>query len=224
MSPSGKTGIVGAIAFAAAVAGCGGTRLEGPRTWSFEADAVGATPADFEVPATPAGAVAGKWVVEVDPGAPSPRQVLTQVATEFRESHFNLAVARTADTGDFSLSVHVKALARVADPEDRGGGPLFRYRDPANYYLCRWNPLEENFRVYRVVAGKREQLGSARVAGTTDEWHTIGVEARGAQITCSFDGQPLLGMKDESFAAGRVGLWTKADAVASFDDFKVAPR
>ncbi len=216
--------IGGAIAFAAALAGCGGARLDGPRAWNFDADAVGAAPADFEVPNTPGGAVAGKWAVEDDPGAPSPRRVLTQVATEFRETHFNLAVARTADAGDFSLSVQVKALARVENPDDRGGGPLFRYRDPANYYLCRWNPLEENFRVYRVVAGKREQLDSAKVPGTTDEWHTIGVEARGAEIACSFDGQPLLKMKDETFPAGRVGLWTKADAVASFDDLKVAPR
>ena len=38
------------------------------------------------------------------------------------------------------------------------------------------------------------------------------------------NGEKLLECKDNTFTeAGGVGLWTKADAVTNFDDFKVKP-
>jgi hypothetical protein len=35
---------------------------------------------------------------------------------------------------------------------DQGGGPMWRVQDADNYYVCRFNPLESNFRVYFVQA------------------------------------------------------------------------
>ena len=44
----------------------------------------------------------------------------------------------------------------------------------------------------------------------------------GDRITCYLDGQKLLEARDNTFGeAGMVGLWTKADAIASFDDLEV---
>ena len=100
---------------------------------------------------------------------------------------------------------------------------IWRARDAANYYIARWNPLEDNLRVYKVVGSKRTQLGSV---GTTVKsgWHQLGVRARGHHIEVWFDGALVLGIDDATFpGGGRVGLWTKADAATSFDDFSVTP-
>jgi hypothetical protein len=35
---------------------------------------------------------------------------------------------------------------------------VWGYQDANNYYLARLNPLEDNYRVYKVVAGQRIQL------------------------------------------------------------------
>jgi hypothetical protein len=44
---------------------------------------------------------------------------------------------------------------------------------------------------------------------------------KGDAITCSLDGKKYLDAKDDTFTkAGKVGLWTKADARTSFDDFR----
>ena len=51
----------------------------------------------------------------------------------------------------------------MAGKLDQGGGPVWRYQDANNYYVARMNPLEDNYRVYKVVAGKRTQLGSVDV-------------------------------------------------------------
>lgn len=44
----------------------------------------------------------------------------------------------------------------------------------------------------------------------------------GNHIQCLLDGRKYLDVKDDTFSdAGRVGLWTKADAQTQFDDFEV---
>ncbi len=41
----------------------------------------------------------------------------------------------------------------------------------------------------------------------------------GPEIRCFFDGKQYLQAKDDTFpAAGKIGLWTKSDAVSYFDD------
>lgn len=46
---------------------------------------------------------------------------------------------------------------------DQGGGVVWRARDSKNYYIARYNPLENNFRVYKVEAGRRVQLGTSDI-------------------------------------------------------------
>jgi len=42
---------------------------------------------------------------------------------------------------------------------------------------------------------------------------------KGDQIECYYDGQKYLEHKDSTFVdAGKIGLWTKADAQTEFDD------
>ena len=39
----------------------------------------------------------------------------------------------------------------------------------------------------------------------------------------SFDGQKVFEVEDSTFTeAGKVGLWTKADSVTYFDDFRIS--
>ena len=121
---------------------------------------------------------------------------------------------------DLELSVKFKG---VKGKEDQGGGPVWRYQDANNYYIARANPLENNFRVYKVVDGNRLQMDSARLKVTTNEWHTIKIIARNDHIQCYYNGRPYLEVTDDAFQKGKIGLWTKADAVTYFDDLKVGP-
>ena len=42
---------------------------------------------------------------------------------------------------------------------------VWRAKDKKNYYICRYNPLEDNFRVYKVVDGERTMFKNAKHAG-----------------------------------------------------------
>jgi hypothetical protein len=97
-----------------------------------------------------------------------------------------------------------------------------RLRDADNYYVVRANALEDNVRFYRVVDGRREQLGGANLKVTPSEWHTIRLRAEGERFTVSYDGNTLFGVTDKTLSeAGGVALWTKADSVTRFDRLTV---
>ncbi|MCP4645248.1 MAG: DUF1080 domain-containing protein, partial [bacterium] len=117
--------------------------------------------------------------------------------------------------------VEVKFMANTGEV-DQGGGPIWRVKDKNNYYICRANPLESNFRVYVVKDGKRKQLASAKIEVPTGKWQEIEIEHVGNHIVCELNDEELLEVDDDTFLeAGGVGLWTKADAVTSFDEFEV---
>ena len=100
---------------------------------------------------------------------------------------------------------------------DQGGGLVWRARDADNYYVTRWNPLEENLRLYRVVGGERKMLVSMPIEADSSAWHDLSVRMTGSEIEVAFDGRTALRADDSTFSgAGKIGMWTKADASTSF--------
>jgi hypothetical protein len=185
--------------------------------WDFEDGEVGKLPAGWTAAKTGKGD-GSVWKIAEDKTAPKGPKVLFQSA-ESPSSLFNLCVNDKSSFTDLDLSVSFKG---VAGKKDQGGGPVWRYKDADNYYVVRANPLEDNFRVYKVVAGKRIELGSADVEVATAKWHTIRVVHKGDHIQCYLNGKKHLDVKDATFKdAGKIGLWTKADAQSYFDDVVV---
>jgi len=185
--------------------------------FNFDSDATGSLPAGWSNQKTGKGGL-GKWMVLADTNAPSKPNVLAQTSKENFGYHFNVAVAEQTNFSDLEIELQFKA---VDGQEDQGGGPVWRYQDADNYYICRANPLESNFRVYKVVDGNRKQMQSASVKIPTGVWHTLKVKNVGNKIQCWYDGKLYLEVTDDTFTSGKVGLWTKADAVTYFDDFEV---
>jgi len=187
--------------------------------WDFDHLAVGAGPPGFTIAQTGPAKSKATWAVMADSDAPSQPNVLALTHTENRGRAFNLLIADAAEPADLDLSVKVKAHR---GKEDQGGGLIWRCRDENNYYVCRVNPLEGNYRVYKVEGGERTMLESASIELHSNQWYTLRVTMMGEHITCYLDGKKLLEATDSTFKdAGRVGLWTKADAHTAFDDLTV---
>lgn len=178
--------------------------------WDFEDAPLGALPSGAE-------AVRGSWEIRELAETPAGAKVLVQTARN-RGATFNLLVFSEPQLKDVDLRVQLKALE---GREDQGGGLVWRYQNAGNYYIARANPLENNFRVYKVVDGRRVLLQSARLA-LSPSWHTLRVSMRGNRIECFFDGRSYLKLMDDTFSgAGGIGLWTKADAITAFDSLSV---
>lgn len=214
--------VVFALLFGNALLSFEGTAKNSPRKtaesaaeriqWNFENSLLGSVRAGAVVPR-------GSWEIRELPDAPAGPKVVVQTAHN-RGATFNLLVFEQPLLTDLDLSVQLKALE---GREDQGGGLVWRYQDEQNYYIARTNPLENNFRVYKVVKGGRLMLQSAPLV-ISPGWHTLRITMQGNQIECFLDGRSYLKVTDDNFSkAGRIGLWTKADAVTAFDDLRVSP-
>jgi hypothetical protein len=189
--------------------------------YSFDSDIPRQLPEKFHGAKT-GGGTQEKWVVITDPTAPSKPNVIAQTSTDQTDYRFPLLIADEGSFQDLDLSVKFKA---VSGSVDRAGGLVFRLKDPNNYYIVRANALENNYRLYRVVSGRRSQFAGANFKVTSGEWHELRVEALGNKITCYYDGSKKIEATDDTFKhAGKVGFWTKADSVTYFDDLKVTAK
>jgi len=189
--------------------------------WDF--DEAAALPAGWRAEGTNQKGPVAAWQVLAVDGAPSAPHVLALTDPhEGASGTFNLCWSEQTSFLDGTIEVRVLP---VTGDEDRGGGPIWRAQDRDNYYVARWNPLEDNYRLYYVRGGERMQLATSRVRVPPGTWHTLKVRHQGTRITCFFDGEKKMEVDDATFLkAGGVGLWTKADAATRFDDFVVTPE
>ncbi len=170
-----------------------------------------------------------EWRVVADATAPSPPHVLEQSGRVPKPS-FPLCLDETpAALRDGFVEVKFKT---VRGEVDQAAGVVWRARDAANYYLCRANALEDNVVLYKVEHGKRTPLApvghpggyGVEVKVPRATWQTLRVEFTGPRFRVFLEGLELFTVEDPTFTgAGQVGLWTKADSVTRFDDFRYGP-
>jgi hypothetical protein len=191
---------------------------------NFDSAKPGSAPPGWTVTPNP------QWAILKDPTAPSPPYVFAEISNDAPDSRCPLAILNLIDVKDGDLSVKVKP---VDSKEDRGAGLVFRYSDPDNYYLVRANAQENSIVVYKVEDGKRTPLasrGDPQSYGVKhpvpfNQWSVLKVQFRGSLFSVYFNHRRLFEVQDSTFRhSGKVGLWTKADSVTYFDDFRIAGK
>jgi hypothetical protein len=191
----------------------------GATSWNFDKEKVGAVPTGWKVAETGSKGKPGKWEVIADATAPSAPNVVALTKTQNTGNTFNLLMAEGAKLKDLDLEVKVRV---ISGKKYKGSGLVWRAVDPNNYYLARWTPLSKNIRVYCIKDGKPKRLATVNVKVDPNAWHTIKVNHQGDKIVASLDGKKLIDVNDTTLAnAGTIGLCTRADAVAAFDDLRV---
>lgn len=189
------------------------------KSFDFKQLEIGKTPVGFTAGLTGGGS-AVSWVIQDDATAPSGSgKVLAQTSGDNTDYRFPHIVYNGLKAKDVDVSAQFKA---VAGKTDQAGGLIARYRDKDNYYIVRANALEDNVRLYKVEKGDRKQFAGAEAKVARGQWHSLKLSAKGNHFQVAFDGKMLFEADDETFKdAGLAGMWTKADSVTSFDNFKI---
>jgi len=193
-----------------------------PRAFTFGKEDLGKLPKGWTAAKTGTGD-GSVWQVVADESAPAKKgHALAQTAVGPSQL-FAVCVADDTSFTDGEISVAFKAVKGV---KDQGGGLVWRYQDANNYYIARMNPVEENYRVYKIIDGKRTQLATQEdLKIPAGEWHRLTIRMTGPQIECLLDGKKLLDARDDAIAKpGKVGLWIKADAITWFDDLQITGK
>jgi hypothetical protein len=147
------------------------------------------------------------------------RAVLAQVSEDRTDERFPMLVYDGETFGDFTLSTRFKLVSGTAE---QMAGLVFRLKDEKNFFVVRASGLGRNVRFYNVVDGQRGTAYGPEIEVTAGVWHELRVECTGNQIIVQFDGKNIMApVIDNTFLLGKVGLWTKSDAVTYFADTKI---
>ena len=142
------------------------------------------------------------------------RSVLAQTSQDKTDERFPMFVYDGERFRDFKFTTRFKIVSGVAE---QMAGVVFRFQNTSNFYVVRVSALGKNIRFYKVVNGQRSDPIGPNVELAPGAWHQLAVQCEGTQITIWLDGRlvmPPLG--DNTFAAGKIGFWTKSDAVSYF--------
>ncbi|HNV25242.1 MAG TPA: hypothetical protein PKI21_03200 [Nitrospira sp.] len=185
------------------------------RQWMFDSSSPGTLPGSYVVGTLFDGRPAGEWKILITDRAKSASQVLAQLQPKGTDqTHKLLLLEGTEST---NIDVEVSYLA-VAGKADLGGGLLWRAKDDRNYYLLRASLVEQKIRLYRVVNGVQQIVKQIDRPLPATGWHKLRIVQRGCEMKALFDEAVLFRACDTMYVSGRIGLWTKADAVTYFDD------
>jgi len=221
-------------AFAQDTGGAGASSI----TENFSAETVGAPPKSF----TPA---VGNWLIGIDKDnkvlvvdgskwrrgqtsaglADKARALYGERYAEFLDNvkayaYFPFAVfSRVDNFSNGTISMRFKSIAgRI----DQGAGILFDLKPNGDYYALRANPLENNLVLWRFRHGKRSSVSWVRNVRTPSrQWHDIALKVKGNSIEGYVNGKRYMEYRLPAAVSGKVGIWTKADSVVFFDDYKV---
>jgi hypothetical protein len=171
---------------------------------------------DFSQPLQGWETISGDWAVQRVAGASRNGVALVQGATD---NEYNVILAPGGPYNDVQVSVRFRP---ISGREDASGGIVFRFSE-GRYYLVRANGLEDNFRLYYFDRGRRMLTTTTVKAPPLEQWHQLQITAKGDRIQGWLNQQALIDERDTRFAAGRIGLWTKADSITAFDELTVVP-
>jgi hypothetical protein len=186
---------------------------------TFDQEALGKTPAGWSVPA-PGSPV--RWEIRRDQSARTQPYVLAQLSSDTPANRASIAILNAVTMRDGDVIVRLKPL--TGQP-DQGGGLVWRYRDPDNYYSVQANSSGSQVQVFKVENGRHTSLGAVKHELPANNWRLLKVSARGTRFQVYVDHRRIIQGNDGTFMdGGKVGLSTQADSVTYFDDFQVIPR
>jgi len=142
--------------------------------------------------------------------------VLAQTGDDATDERFPMLIYDGETFKDLKVTTQFKIVSGVAE---QMAGIVFRFQNESNFYVVRASALGRNLRFYKVVNGVRSDPLGPTVDISTNTWHSLTVQCQGTQIIFWLDDHLVMPpLNDNTFATGKMGFWTKSDAVSHFGD------
>ncbi|MFN0178590.1 MAG: serine hydrolase domain-containing protein [Gemmatimonadales bacterium] len=122
-----------------------------------------------------------------------------------------------------TLRVQFKLIGGAGD---HTAGLVFNLTPLGEYRFVRYNTKDGNLAIWEFANGQRRVLAHGTGHGqlALGVWHQLEVTVRGSELTAQIAGRPEINLTHrlEAAPSGRVGLWTKREAVTAFRNFQVS--
>jgi len=210
---AGAAGLSAVVLAAVLLFGAGGLVPSTSRTWNFEDKRADLTELGFRV-----SKQGGEWLLADHEGATGHRALVNRPGDPAAKAAS--AVVDDSLTRDFRASTRCKS---AQDRSQQACGLVFRFVNPANYYVARVDVGRNAVTLGVVVGGVERELRSVAAQVQPDVWQEVAVVAQADYLLVSLNGRRVLSIHDPTFpGAGRIGMWAPADGEAYFDELSLS--
>ena len=158
------------------------------------------------------------WIVKSEASAPSKPNVLEKIAVNDTEDyHIQLIPdSPTPDTANVTMNFKI-----VSGEHAKSAGMILRFIDEKQYFVLMADSVNNRLSLCKQTPEYLICNYDKQVTITTGQWHTMKALISSQGIAGYIDDQLLIRANDHNYVNGEVGMWTKKDTNAFFDDFKV---
>ncbi|MEO9307833.1 MAG: hypothetical protein ABI342_05950 [Nitrososphaera sp.] len=158
------------------------------------------------------------WIVKSEPTAPSPPNVLEKMpVNDTSDYHLQLIPdSPTVDTENVTMKFKI-----ISGQNAKSAGMILRFIDPKHYFVLMADSEQNRLSLCKNTPDFLICNYDKSVTITPGQWHTMEALVSSQGIAASLDGQIIIRANDHNYQSGQVGMWTKKDTGAYFDDFKI---
>jgi len=133
---------------------------------------------------------------------------------------FPIAILKSVE--DFREGQISLRFEGVSGRIDQAAGIIFNVKPNGDYLILRGHCLENNLVLFKYEHGKRSQVKWIRNTPTPSrQWHDLKLEVSGKHVKGYLDNKLYLEHDLPGPVSGKIGVWSKADSVMYFDDYRV---
>jgi hypothetical protein len=185
------------------------------KTLNFDLYQNGTIPQDFAELSTDQKP---SWIIKSESSAPSQPNVFAKMSiNDTADYHLQLIPdSPNVDTENVTMSFKI-----VSGEHAKSAGMILRFVDDKHYFVLMADSAQNRLSLCKNTPEFLICNYDKTVTIAPNEWHTMKALVSSQGIAASIDGQTIIRANDHNYQSGQVGLWTKKDTVAYFDDFEI---
>ena len=186
------------------------------KTWNFDSYQNGTVPQGFADLSTDQKPL---WVIKSESSAPSLPNVLAKISiNDTTDYHLQLIPdSPNVDTENVTMSFKIVSGEHHA----QSAGMILRFIDDKHYFVLMADSAQNRLSLCKNTPEFLICNYDKSVTIAPGEWHTMKALVSSQGIAGYLDGQLIIRANDHNYLIGQVGMWTKKDTVAYFDDIKI---
>ncbi len=186
------------------------------KDWNFDSYQNNTAPSDFAV--FQLNSPPGMWVVKADDSAPSKPNVFAVLPVGNSTGYHIQVMPNSPEISDAQISVKFKIMP---GHQTEQAGLVIRFIDGSHYFVLMADPQNNRLSLCKADIQFLVCNYETNAQISTGQWHTLEATISSEGIGGWLDGNEIIKANNEYYQTGQVGLWSKDDTEAYFDDLQI---
>ncbi|MGB9003893.1 MAG: hypothetical protein WCC52_08820 [Nitrosotalea sp.] len=186
------------------------------KEWNFDSYQNNTLPANYA--AFQLNSPSGLWMVKSDNSTSSPPNVLAAMSVVNSSGYHMQIIPDSPVVSNAQISVNIKILPGHTVEQ---AGLVVRFMDPSHYFVLVLDPLNNRISLCKSDTEFLICSYEAHAIISVGVWHTLEATISSEGIGGWLDGVEIIKANNQYYLTGQVGLWTKDDTGAYFDDLSI---